>query len=75
MPEHDEQTPDYVTHAAWVRTAGRVDAIDEVADSFERPSAAEFWTPGSGARWPRSAGGWRSMARMHPRTVERRSAG
>ena len=37
---------DYVSNRAWLRPAGRPDAIDEVADAFERPSAAgseAFW--------------------------------
>lgn len=50
--------PDYVTHAAWTAPAGRPDAIDEIADQFERrgattTSGAEaFWTAGAQAAWP-----------------------
>lgn len=35
---------DYVSNEAWLTGAGRPDAIDELADQFERPCAAEFWT-------------------------------
>lgn len=66
----------YVTNSAWVRQIGRPDAIDEVADQFERPvpdGKAEFWTGGSAARWPHSSGGWRSMDRLHSRAPERRA--
>jgi len=47
----------YVSNAAWLRTTGRVDTIDDVADQFERPAAwpsgpSEFWT--GGARWRHS---------------------
>lgn len=58
---------DYVTKASWLRQIGRVDAIDEVADQFERPvarGAEAFWTPDTGAAWPRSARGWRAAARV-----------
>jgi hypothetical protein len=66
---------EYVTNDAWLRTVGRPDLVDEVADQFERPVAAgleSFWTAAGGASWPRSSKGWRSLERMHPRTVERR---
>jgi hypothetical protein len=65
----------YVTNAAWLRQAARPDAIDEVADQFERPAdgAAAFWSGEEAAPWPRSSRGWRSMERMHPRALERRA--
>jgi hypothetical protein len=66
----------YVTNDAWVRQVGRPDAIDDLADQFERPVAegmTSFWTVDAGARWPRSPRGWRSMDRMHARSVERRA--
>lgn len=66
---------DYVTNASWLRQAARVDAIDDVADQFERPVARgveAFWTPACGTPWPRSARSWRSMSSMHPRAVEQR---
>jgi hypothetical protein len=51
----------YVTNAAWLRTAGRVDLVDEIADQFERPSdpawpqvRSDFW--GRIVHWPRPAG-------------------
>jgi len=55
----------YVSNAAWLRTTGRVDTIDDVADQFERPAAwpsgpSEFWT--GGARW-RSCNSWRAILR------------
>jgi hypothetical protein len=35
---------DYVTREAWTKgRRGRPDAIDEVADTFERPGAVAFW--------------------------------
>ena len=34
---------DYVTREAWLDGRGRPDAVDEVADTFERPGAAAFW--------------------------------
>ena len=62
----------YVTNAAWLRLAGRVDHIDEVADQFERPveqrssawpqGRADFWS--AVTHWPRSTGALRS-ARLH----------
>ena len=50
----------YVTNAAWLRTAGRVDLVDEIADQFERPAdpawpqaRSDFW--GRIVHWPRPA--------------------
>ena len=66
----------YVTNSAWVRPAGRPDAIDEVADQFERPVDAgmtSFWTGDAAARWPRSSRGWRSMDHGPARALERRA--
>ena len=62
----------YVTKNAWIRQIGRPDAIDDVADQFERPVATgmeSFWSHYEDTRWPRSSRGWRSMDRLHPRTV------
>ncbi len=57
---------EYVTNAAWLRTAGRADAIDEVADAFERPSGAEaFWTE-------RGRSGGRAMGRRSTAPLHRR---
>lgn len=55
---------DYVTNDAWVRTLGRPDAIDDIADQFERPhsGAEEFW------RHAARRGGW-----VPERTLERRA--
>ncbi|MEO9139845.1 MAG: hypothetical protein ABI345_12350 [Jatrophihabitans sp.] len=69
---------DYVNNGAWLRNVSRVDAIDVVADQFERPVAAgaeAFWTADSGVRWPRSSRGWRSMGRLHPRSAGSRVSG
>ena len=63
-------------------TAGRPDAIDEIADQFERrvvpiTPAVELVAGSSGeafepaVAWPRASRGWRSMARLHPRSAER----
>jgi hypothetical protein len=67
----------YVTNGAWVRQVGRPDLIDDVADQYERPAPAQgmesFWSRYEATRWPRSSAGWRSMDRLHARTVERRA--
>lgn len=56
----------YVTNAGWTRATGRADAIDDIADQFERPAGAEeFWTRESRTEWPRSPRGWRSMGLKH----------
>lgn len=71
MPEES-----YVSNRGWRRPAGRAEAIDDVADQFERPDTAgatAFWTAEAELRWPRSPRGWRSLERMHPRAVERRA--
>jgi hypothetical protein len=82
-----ESEPDtYVTHAGWLRTAGRVDLIDEVADSFERPTPpsspsfsawpdgrGNFWA-GASHRWPRATSAMRSAGLLHPRATERRAS-
>ena len=66
--------PDYVDRGSWLRIAGRADAIDEVADEFERRDAAP--APHSSAaaartaaasRWPSRSRGWRSADLLHPR--------
>jgi hypothetical protein len=66
----------YVSNTAWVRPAGRPDAVDDVADQFERPVAEgmiAFWAAGSAVRWPCSPRGWRPIERMHGRAIERRA--
>jgi hypothetical protein len=66
----------YVTNDAWVRCVGRPDAIDEIADQFERPVPApgmeSFWSREQ-ASWPTAARGWRSLRWMNPRPMERRA--
>ena len=67
---------DYVSNAAWVRPAGRPDAIDVVADQFERPAEPgpeAFWNAESTARWPRAPRGWRAVEHRTSRTLERRA--
>jgi hypothetical protein len=59
----------YVMNGAWLTPTGRPDAIDEIADQFERraPSgAAEFWDDVSARRVLREV----SLA---PRSFERRA--
>ena len=68
----------YVTNDSWLRVTGRPDAIDEIADQFERPApqgSAAFWTPGVVTAWPLSSRGWHSMSRMRTCPAERRAAG
>jgi len=49
----------YMTNAAWLRTAGRIDHID---DSFERPAPA----------WPTArSDGWTSLVARWPRAPRR----
>jgi hypothetical protein len=76
MAEQTDEDNTYVTNAAWVRHVGRPDAVDDVADQFERPVApgmTAFWSADAGNPWPRSSRGWRSMERMHARPMERRA--
>ncbi|HEV7205589.1 MAG TPA: hypothetical protein VGN18_13350 [Jatrophihabitans sp.] len=61
---------DYVTNAAWLRALGRADAIDDIADQFERrvapaaeSGAATFWSPVAVTRWPSESRGWRPSRR------------
>lgn len=64
----------YVMNGSWIRQVGRPDLVDEVADQFERPAAqgmASFWSNYEHSGWPRTSRGWRSMDRLHPRTLER----
>lgn len=66
---------DYVTNHAWVRTVGRPDAIDDIADQFERPAAATQPASSTGgtdraARWPLRSRGWRSSGWLHPQLRE-----
>ncbi len=57
----------YVTNAAWTANQGRVDAIDEIADQFERPSGAvAFWDDVTTRRLARES-------TLAPRTLERRA--
>jgi hypothetical protein len=67
---------EYVTNDAWLRQVGRPDAIDEIADQFERPVARgveAFWTAASGPRWPRTPLGWRAMERTQHHPLERKA--
>jgi hypothetical protein len=63
---------DYVTNDAWLRTAARADAIDDIADQFERPAvgAEAFWSLGSRTRWPETPLGWTSDDRLRTGTSE-----
>ena len=64
---------DYVSNAAWHSTAGRSDAIDDVADQFERvaPSGAgAFW---SDLELRRGATIRATTASFAPRLIERRA--
>jgi hypothetical protein len=69
----------YVMNGSWIREVGRPDLIDDVADQFERPVAVgmvSYWSRGEVHEqrgWPRPSRGWRSMDRLHPRTLERRA--
>jgi hypothetical protein len=66
---------EYVTNDSWVRSVGRPDAIDDIADQFERPVAVgmqSFWSREQAA-WPAGARGWRSLQWMNPRPMERRA--
>jgi hypothetical protein len=68
---------EYVTNDAWVRSIGRPDAIDDVADQFERPVSASagpesFWSRQQDS-WPTGSRGWRSRQWMNPRPIERRA--
>jgi hypothetical protein len=58
----DDYADDYVTNDAWLHPSARADAIDEIADQFERP----FWTDISVRRVERNM-------RVAPRTIERRA--
>jgi hypothetical protein len=67
---------EYVTNDAWVRSVGRPDAIDDIADQFERPVPAV----GMESFWSRERESWgsgprarRSLQWMHPRSIERRA--
>jgi hypothetical protein len=65
----------YVSNAAWVRPAGRPDAIDEVADQFERPTEdgrAAFWAD-EAPRWPLAPRGWRTLEYRVTAALERRA--
>jgi len=75
----DDIDDTYVTQAGWLRTVGRVDLIDDVADHFEHP-VTSVWPDGRGDfwgdvahRWPRSTGALRSAGLLHTRAVERRT--
>ena len=57
----------YVTNADWMAVPGRPDAIDVVADEFERPSgAAAFWDDVTARRMIHAS-------TFAPRTIERRA--
>jgi hypothetical protein len=67
-----DHVSDYVSNAAWIDPPARADAIDDVADQFERPVGEPAWVGEPALRWPRSSRGWRSRERMHARSLERR---
>ena len=57
----------YVTRSSWMSAPGRADAIDEVADQFERPSGASaFWDDVTARRLARAS-------TLTPRARERRA--
>ena len=63
----------YVTNSAWRASAGRADAIDEIADQFERPSTSgveSFWVQ---AELRRSAPARIAADSFLRRSVERRA--
>ena len=60
----------YVTQGAWLERAGRADAIDDVADQFERGGADAFW---SGLELRRDAPIRAVAASFLPRAIERRA--
>ena len=73
---------EYVTNESWCSAHGRPDTIDDIADQFERrpvppvqPVRRAEAEARVAARWPRSGGGWRSVGRLHPRSVERSTGG
>lgn len=68
-------TEPYVTNGTWMHPTGRADAIDDVADQFERPVAGReaFWTSQPTGAWPLSSSGWLSRELMHPSHLERRA--
>jgi len=59
---------DYVTNSAWLATPSRPDAIDDIADQFERRQRGDeaFWTSVLTERAARDA-------RLAPRVIERRA--
>lgn len=80
MTDHAASAAPYVTNHAWLRMLSRADAIDDVADTFERrpdpaPAAAvpdeiPSLRDEPITRWPRHSRGWRSAARLHPSVRE-----
>ena len=63
----------YVTNSAWRSCAGRTDAIDEVADQFERPTVSgveSFWAQ---VELRRSAPARVAADSFVRRTIERRA--
>jgi hypothetical protein len=67
--ELDVPQDDFVTRADWRHDAARPDAIDEIADEFERRAAPEHQSApvarGTArgyalARWPSRSRGWHS---------------
>ena len=63
----------YVNHGAWLRAPVREDAIDDIADQFERPvqaGAEVFW---SDLELRRAATVHATTASFVPRAVERRA--
>jgi hypothetical protein len=70
----------YVSNSAWLDPAGRADAIDEIADQFERRVEPTAWPVESGAEsyWQaielhRSAPARAAAMSFVPRTMERRA--
>ena len=70
----------WVTRSAWIRTLARPDAIDEIADQFERPdpppaaTAATWVGDGSPTGWPQRPRGWAEANPLHAGTPERRAS-
>ncbi|MCW2496947.1 hypothetical protein [Jatrophihabitans sp.] len=63
----------YVTNSAWLEPVGRPDAIDEIADQFERPAERgleAFWWS---IELHHSAPAREAAASFVPRTIERRA--
>ena len=67
-------TEDYVSNDAWLVGRGRPDAIDEIADQFERPATSGAATGGAAAFWDdMSSRRVQREMRLAPRHFERRA--